>query len=64
MIDIYPNFQGDYWEIDRKCRFYPREKGSIRSAQYDYKYSRMRDKSTIYRKRFINIESGIWEYRR
>lgn len=64
MIDIYPVFSSDAWEISPKCRFYPREVGTIRKEQYDFKYSRIRDKSTIYRKRYINIESGIWEYRR
>jgi len=63
MIDIYPVFSTDAWQIDPKCRFYPREMGATRKQYYDYKYSRMRDSSTIYRKRFINIESGIWEYR-
>lgn len=64
MIDIYPQFGTNAYTIGKKCRFYPRESGAIRIQQYDYKFNRMRDKSTIYRKRFTNIESGIWSYYR
>lgn len=64
MIDIYPTIGKVFYTIDDRCRFYPREVGKVRKDQYDFKYNRIRDVSTIYRKRFINIESGIWEYRR
>lgn len=63
MIDIYPTFGQSYYTIDSKCRFYPRERGNLRKQQYDFKFNQMRDVSTVYRKRFVNIESGIWESR-